>query len=47
MISEVAGALFMWFLVAAVAALALGSFINTGDEAAEDEGNAADYVAPE
>jgi hypothetical protein len=43
MLSAVAGALFAWFLLAAVAALALGAFIQTGNKLEQqDEADGVD-----
>jgi hypothetical protein len=47
MLSALAGAVFVWFMLAAVAALALGAFIQTGNKPDQDEVDAADYASPE
>jgi hypothetical protein len=47
MLSAVAGALFVWFLLAAVAALALGAFIQSGNRLEQDEAEGSEYGSPE
>ena len=47
MLSAVAGAVFAWFLLAAVAALALGAFIQTGSKLEQDEADGTEYASPE
>lgn len=42
MLSAVAGGLCAWFLLAAVAALALGAFIQTGNKLEQDEADGAE-----